>query len=374
MDRALRLYKEATAATDSETRFNPYQGIAEVHLARGEWEMAQSAIVSAWKVLNGKKPAVRLEMQRSLRLTVARFYLCVGYPDKALEHVEKYYAEPQRMRDSLGSSVRVKAQSEYYRALAHRDFSGLYDGLTGVGGEYGLLKWPSGVLRGWESRQRLTGLISAEFSEANAPRTLSAVLEAGFVSQCGALPDAVGIPFARRVLEETGIGGDSGAYTAFFRSLLATEKSVSRREASEALAVIPDWDYSSRARMEVVLADTSSDVSEAILHHAAAWRLHPASLIGRGIPVRFEAVLGNRQTASLISRSPSFRLVNQGPAFTLEVKETEATFRGPRSDILRRFAISTEGDSSARAASVVRGVFVANSALTESTMQKLDGH
>jgi hypothetical protein len=371
LDKALALYREAAGSVHPETRFNPHQGMAEIHISRGEWEKARSELSNAWRILKLKKPAVRLEMIRSLRLTVSRFYLCYGSPDKALEFLEGAYGEPQRMRDSLASATQSKAQAAYYRAVALRNFSKMFSGITGSSFQK-LASVPLDSLRQWESEQKLAGLVSAEFAEPLAPQNAMSVVSAVFPSQWTELPRVLGGAFARRLFDDLGMDDSLQAYTPFFRVLIGGRGRSSRSEAAAALDALPGWDVLARARMEVVLAELSESNSEAFAHYASAWRLHAPSLVGARIPVRIQDSGGGREVLDLVSWSSSISVVDTEPAFVLEVGNGRAVFSVlGRSGVVEVPLINRV--TSANAAAVVRAIFAAGPPLTEHEMSVLDG-
>ena len=265
LDKALALYKEASLSVHPETPFNPHQGMAEIHISRGEWEKARSELAAAWKILQLKKTAVRLQMLRSLRLTVSRFYLGYGSPDKALEHLESAYAEPQRMRDSLASATQVKAQAAYYRAIALKNFSEMFGGGFGSSVER-LFSAPLDLLRQWEAEQKLAGLISAELSEPLAPQNAMAIVAAVFPSQWADVPRVLGKGFSSRLAKDLGMDDSLHSYVSFFNCLSGSSGRPLRIEASDALRQLPQWDVLARARMEAVLADSSDSILETCEH------------------------------------------------------------------------------------------------------------
>lgn len=371
LERALDLYREAGQAVESETRFNPFQRMAEVYIARSEWDRARTAVAQAWKVIKLKKPAVRLEMTRALRLTVSRFYSAYGSPDKALEHLESAYGEPQRMRDSLESATQAKAQAVYGQAVALRDFWGLFGGTTGPVFE----RWvsaPGDFLRVWECDQKLAGLISAQFAESLAPRDALAVVSAVFPSQWADVPRVLGTPFARHLLENPGLDDAWKSYAPFFRCLSETGGTAVQTEVALARDALPDWDRNGRARMEVILAGRSASPSEALDHYVAAWRLHAPSLIGSKLPMVVHDSGGNQEVCVLVSHCPSIRATQAGTAFGLDVGDDRAVLRAPDGAELRTFALPA-GPASVRAAAVLRAVFSAGAPLTEQDMLALDG-
>lgn len=371
LDKALALYQEAAGSVHPETRFNPHQGMAEIHISRGEWEKARSELSNAWRIIKLKKPAVRLEMIRSLRLTVSRFYLCYGSPDKALEFLECAYGEPQRMRDSLASATQGKAQAAYYRTVALRNFSQMFSGITGSAFQR-LVSVPLDSLRQWESEQKLAGLVSAEFAEPLAPQNAMVVVSAVFPSQWADLPRLLGGAFSRRLFDDLGMDDSLRAYTPFFSVLIGGRGRSSRSEAAAALDALPDWDVLARARMEVVLAELSESKSEAFEHYTSAWRLHAPSLVGARIPVRIQDSGGGREVLDLVSGSSSIRVVDTEPAFVLQVGNGSAVFSAlGRSGVIKVPLIN--GAVSAKAAAVVRAIFTAGPLLTEQEMSFLDG-
>jgi hypothetical protein len=370
-DRALALYREAGQSVDPETRFNPFQGMAEIHIVRGEWEKAGAAIAQAWKILALKKPAVRLEMTRALRLTVARFYLGYGSPDKALEHLQSAYGEPQRMRDSLASATQAKAQAAYSRSVALHDFQALFGG-----GDGGLVdrctRLPLDALRRWESEQKLAGLISAEIAEAPAPQSALAVVAAVVPSQWMDIPRVLGVHFARHLYENLGVDDALLPYASFFDFLLDDGGSGVRTHAAAALGALPAWDVMARARVEVFLAEASVSRTEALEHYLAAWRLHAPSLIGKQIPVRIEDLGAGAEICGLVARSPSIQRVGAEPAFILEIGGDRAVLRAPDQAELRSVGLPA-GSAVATSAAVVRAFFSAATPLTEQAVLTLDG-
>ena len=371
LDKALALYKEASVSVHPETRFNPHQGMAEIHISRGEWEKARSELAAAWKILQLKKPAVRLEMLRSLRLTVSRFYLCYGSPDKALEHLESAYAEPQRMRDSLASATQVKAQAAYYRAIALKNFSEMFGGGFGSSVER-LFSAPLDSLRQWEAEQKLAGLISAELSEPVAPQNAMAVVAAVFPSQWADVPRVLGKGFSSRLAKDLGMDDSLHSYVSFFNCLSGGSGRPLRIEASDALRQLPQWDVLARARMEAVLGDSSDSIPEICEHYASAWRLHAPSLVGRRIPVLLRDSGGGREVFDLISATGSIRVVNSLPAFVLEIVNGRAVFSDAAGGALREVEL-IEGSAHARAAALLRAIFAPGSPLTQDDMSVLDG-
>ena len=370
-ERALALYREAGESVDPETRFNPFQGMAEIHIVRGEWEKAATAIAQAWKILALKKPAVRLEMTRALRLTVARFYLGYGSPDKALEHLQSAYGEPQRMRDSLASATQAKAQAAYAQSVALRDFPALFGG-----GTRGLfdqcVNVPLDALRRWESEQKLAGLISAELTESPAPQSALAVVSAVVPSQWMDMPRVLGAHFARHLYENLGVDDVMLPYAPFFRCLLDGSGTGVRKQAAAALDALPGWDAMARARVEVLLAEAGNSGSEALEHYLAAWRLHAPSLIGKRIPVRIDDMGAGAEMCRLVAQSPSIQRVGAEPGFILELAGDRAVLRAPDRAELRSIGLQA-GPAVATAAAVVRAVFSAAAPLTEQTVLALDG-
>jgi hypothetical protein len=275
------------------------------------------------------------------------------------------------MRDSLASATQSKAQAAYYRAVALRNFSEMFSGITGSAFQK-LVSVPLDSLRQWESEQKLAGLVSAEFAEPLAPQNAMAVVSAVFPSQWADLPQVLGGAFARRLFDDLGMDDSLQAYTPFFSVLIGGRGRSSRSEAAAALDALPGWDVLARARMEVVLAELSESNSEAFEHYASAWRLHAPSLVGARIPVRIQDSGGGREVLDLVSGSSSIRVVDTEPAFVLQVGNGSAVFSAlGRSGVIEAPLIN--GAVSAKAAAVVRAIFAAGPLLTEQEMSFLDG-
>ncbi|MCX8510769.1 MAG: hypothetical protein ORN83_03330, partial [Chthoniobacteraceae bacterium] len=373
LDRAVAYYQEAAATINPDTRFNPFQKIAEIQMARGQWAEARISLGRAWAWLQTKRSAVRLEMRRALKLTVARYYQLYGFPDKALEHLDSAYAEPQRMRDSLDSAVRWKAEAAYQRAAALQARHDLFGGIEGSVATRPL-KSLTTCASIWDAKQKFASLVAVAFAEPAAPLSALSVTTSPWPSWWLDMPAVYGKGSSGYLLKTLGMDGCMQSYAPALNAMVEGSRERSEIDAAKALESVPAWDLVTRARMERVLAESTNDGKKAIVHYANAYKLHPASLIGCGLPIRIIAAPGTEEIANTLAKSASVNAVKSEPSFILDLAASTATLKESDGVVLRQVSFDSSSDTRIVAARLLRGLFSAGASLTEQELAVLDGN
>jgi len=126
--------------------------------------------------------------------------------------------------------------------------------------------------------------------------------------------------------------------------------------------------------MERVLAESTNDGKKAIVHYANAYKLHPASLIGCGLPIRVIAAPGTEEIANTLAKSASVNAVKSEPSFILDLAASTATLKESDGVVLRQVIFDSSSDTRIVAARLLRGLFSAGASLTEQELAVLDGN
>ena len=95
-DRALAALAEGAGIQHATSAAHPFRGMAEIHLAAGNWAAAKSDIRNAWNALQTKRADIRHELLADTHLCAAYFYLAAGYPERAERLARPYVALPIR--------------------------------------------------------------------------------------------------------------------------------------------------------------------------------------------------------------------------------------------------------------------------------------
>jgi tetratricopeptide (TPR) repeat protein len=373
LDRAIAYFQEAATIINPETRFNPFQKIAEIQMARGQWAEARVSLGHAWAWLQTKRSAVRLEMRRALKLTVARYYMLYGYPDKALEHLESAYAEPQRMRDSLDSAVRWKAEAVYQQAAALQARRDLFGGTEGTMAARGLDSLVTSA-RIWEAKQKFASLVTLAFAEPAAPLSALSVTTSPWPTGWLDMPAIYGKGSSNHLLASLGLDKSLEGYTPAFLAMAEGSGASAERLSAQALQTLPTWDLVARARMEQVLAESASDKKQAGVHYANAYKLHPPSLIGSRLPIRVNALPEMEAVHSALSKSESLRVTKSEQSFALDLAASKATLKDSGGLTLRELNFDSTEVTPNFTARLIRWLFSAESTLTEEELAVLDGN
>ena len=85
---ARQAFEECARLVDAQTTYHPYRSLAEMELAAGHWQEADSMLENCWKWQKTKRAGVRQELEKETLLTVANGYLARGYPDDAWRVVQ----------------------------------------------------------------------------------------------------------------------------------------------------------------------------------------------------------------------------------------------------------------------------------------------
>jgi len=372
LTRARVYLKEATATLNPETRFNPFQKLAEIEMACGNWDAAQKQIGNAWNLLQVKTPAVRQEMQRSLRLTVSRFYLLYGYPDKALLHLENSYAEPPRMRDSLDSSTRWKAEASFASAEAFQGNLALF-GTLRTPSHSKPLAWIDARLSVWLAKQKCANLIGATFAEPAAPQSCVSIFASFWPAWWLGLPTVYGSQSCSRLIETLGLDQSLVSYLPALKAVALGPGKNGRLLAAEALQAVPAWDAVTRARMERIIAESAKSSPEARAHFLACYQLHPPSLIGARVPVKFEGGPEFSNLKNALFSSQSLKSAESEYVLILDVQESQVSLKTPEGKSLRNAQLEMGESAEVDAVNVLRLMFAAEAPLSDRQISSLDG-
>ena len=372
LDKAAGYFQEAAGTINPETRFNPFQKIAEIQMARGQWAEARNSIGSAWGWLQTKESAVRLEMARSLRLTVARYYLLYGAPDKALQHLENIYAEPQRMRDSIESATRWKAEAAYTRAESLQTTWNLFGGLDESSATRPLA-WICNTAASWTAKQKFASLVASVFAEPAQPLNALAITTSPWPAWWLNMPRVYGSASSRHLLESLGIDPGVRSYQSALNAVVEVDGPTAAKFANDALAALPEWDLITRARMELRVARSTPAWTDASPHYANAYRLHAPSLIGLGFPVHLKASGGMEGVSGVLQRSNSLKTSGIQSSFFLEITPAKAALKTEDGSVLREFPYEMSEQTEVTAARIIRGLFAAGPVLNEQETAVLDG-
>jgi tetratricopeptide (TPR) repeat protein len=85
---ARKAFEECALNVNSQATYHPYRSLAEMELSAGNMEGASRMIDHCWKWQKTKRAGIRNELEKETLLTVANFYLALGYPEDAWRLVQ----------------------------------------------------------------------------------------------------------------------------------------------------------------------------------------------------------------------------------------------------------------------------------------------
>jgi hypothetical protein len=272
----------------------------------------------------------------------------------------------------MESSARWKAEAAYMRAESLEEAWNLFGGIEDSAAKRPLA-WISSRAAVWSEKEKFSALVASVFEEPAPPLNAIAVTTAAWPAWWMDMPRIYGRAGSSQLLESLDIDSGVECYRAAFGAVVAGDSLARVKLAKEALAAVPEWDSVTRARMEILLAQ-SKNAGAGAVHYADAYRFHSPSLIGVGLPVRVNPSVGMEDVARLLSRSGCFKAPGARAAFILDLGAAKAVLKTAEGAVLREFVYESSQQPRSTAARVVRGTFAAGPLLNERDTATLDGN
>ncbi|HMP75067.1 MAG TPA: hypothetical protein PKE12_02110 [Kiritimatiellia bacterium] len=381
-DRALAALAESAGIQHATSAAHPFRGMAEIHLAAGNWAAAKSNIRQAWNALQTKRAAIRYELFADTRLCAAYFYLASGYPERAERLVRPYVELPIRSGFSSRPAEQWQAGVNLLCWSASRQIRTLerssarhqrwYERLTLLG-HHLHRRWNEAVMA-----RRIRSLIIAQLRSERPLRDVFELVDAP-VWLWGDLATVLGPRQFRKLLAAYPLQGEQHRF--FSRAMTVEAASAARdwmavlQNGEAAIEALPPSEVLLRARMAQVVAEAEYRRGNA--GAGMAW-LERAHLLDRSAPLKCRSRLLLAEVPDELRGSPLIQVSPAGAALLVEEDGGERNLRmiwpSGRESRFQPLQDAPGNSAARRAYQLHRMLFSSTGLLEESDYAALEGN